>query len=719
MKISQICSYVIEFSFYALFFFVPIIWLPVNSELFEFNKFIVLLSLTSIITTAWVVKMLSDRQFKFKRTPLDLAILVFLGANILATVFSIDPYTSVMGYYGRWNAGLLSIFAYLILYYALVNNSSKRQIYYFLATLFTSGLIISIYAILQHPNPLFREQVGGKTIFHGIDYNYWAVDVENRVFSTLGQPNWLAAYLAMLILPLLSLLFIFKKLWQTLLILVSFAAYYLAFTFTFSRGGLVGLLLGVASFVIILPFYQANLVEKIKKKIPLVDLSVTVSRLQEFIIAILGVVLIVVLTNQFFGNALTLRGGLADKQATTSQTSTEKPVQTQLEVAGSQTAQIRTIVWTGSLAIFKAYPLFGSGLETFGYSYYLFRPAEHNYTSEWDFLYNKAHNEFVNYLATTGAVGLLAYLLYIGSFEFFAIRRLVKMPWSNERFLGIGLWAGFNTSLGANFFGFSVVPTNLLFYTFPAMFFLITNTLADKNYALHFPKLLQKSLYNNIAKILIMLLGIFLLLSTLGYWVGDYFYNQSFGAKSYQKAISYLRISTAVAAYEPTFKSELASNLASLAGTLNEDDGNSAEVLESEAEARKLINNLTKAHPNNTALWQDKRRIDYTLSKINPAENAELIKTIERLQTLAPTDANIQYNLALNYLYMDKNAHAAKLLEKVVSLKSDYREAVLLLARTYSKTKDTAKALKLLNSWLELHPDDSEAKDLLTKISTS
>jgi O-antigen ligase len=59
--------------------------------------------------------------------------------------------------------------------------------------------------------------------------------------------------------------------------------------------------------------------------------------------------------------------------------------------------------------------LFGTGVETFAYAYYFVRPQAHNLTSEWDYLYNKAHNEYLNYFATTGFIGLGTYLLVIST----------------------------------------------------------------------------------------------------------------------------------------------------------------------------------------------------------------------------------------------------------------------------------------------------------------
>ena len=116
---------------------------------------------------------------------------------------------------------------------------------------------------------------------------------------------------------------------------------------------------------------------------------------------ILGLFLIV---NLLFGSALTrfqLSSLLpqAPQPETTQQQVTSSL--TQLENGGTESGQIRLIVWQGALEIFKHYPIFGSGVETFAYSYFQYKPISHNLVSEWDFLYNKAHNEFLNYLATT------------------------------------------------------------------------------------------------------------------------------------------------------------------------------------------------------------------------------------------------------------------------------------------------------------------------------
>ena len=76
------------------------------------------------------------------------------------------------------------------------------------------------------------------------------------------------------------------------------------------------------------------------------------------------------------------------------------------ELGGTDPGKIRLLVWQGAFEAWKNNPIFGTGVETFAFAYYKYKSPAHNLTSEWNFLYNKAHNEFLNYLTTTGTLEL-------------------------------------------------------------------------------------------------------------------------------------------------------------------------------------------------------------------------------------------------------------------------------------------------------------------------
>src|SRR3989344_2261289 len=193
---------IITYSFYLLFFLTPLFWTSLNYELFEFNKMILTYGFTTIIVGVWILKMINHKSLIINRTPLDIPLLLFLGANILSTIFSIDPHTSIWGYYSRSNGGLLSLISYLLLYFSFVSNMDKKKIKYLFWSAFASGFLISLWAILEHFGVSFS-----CIILRGeFNDSCWIQDVQARVFASLGQPNWLAAYLAMLIFPALYFL---------------------------------------------------------------------------------------------------------------------------------------------------------------------------------------------------------------------------------------------------------------------------------------------------------------------------------------------------------------------------------------------------------------------------------------------------------------------------------------------------------------------------------
>ncbi len=326
----------------------------------------------------------------------------------------------------------------------------------------------------------------------------------------------------------------------------------------------------------------------------------------------------------------------------------------------------------------------------------------------------------MNYLATTGTFGFLSYIFLIAVFELLAVKKIIQSKANNERLLSLGLLSGFNANLALNFFGFSVVPTAVLFFTLPAMFFVINNSLT-RSIVVDFRKtltFLQRKIINQIVIVGIIVLTLFGILSVLSIWFADVLYENSKNADTYERSIRQLRTAIRLNPTEPIYRAELADNLSQLAtkNKVGEEIDPKTDSLVSEAS--EIINKIVKDHPENTALWIDKRTIDFNLSKVDPTYELELLGTAERLKELAPTDASIQYDVALVYLYLDKDKDAIDQLEKVVELKIDYREATLMLARTYINADEPEKAIGLLESWLKLNPNDSEAQSLLSQLAT-
>ena len=222
--------------FNTLFFIVPLIFNPKTSEVFEFNKMLTLYLFTVLITGLWVTKMIKGKRFIFKKTILDLPIILFLLSQVISTVFSIDQRTSLLGYYSRLNGGLLSSFSYALLYWAVAANLNLSEKKNVIKSLLFSGVIVSLWGISEH----FGASPSCLIITKHLNTSCFVQDVQARVFATLGQPNWMAAWLV----AIMSLAWaegILQK--ETIkkfgYLLISFL-YLTALLFTKSRSGFLG-----------------------------------------------------------------------------------------------------------------------------------------------------------------------------------------------------------------------------------------------------------------------------------------------------------------------------------------------------------------------------------------------------------------------------------------------------------------------------------------------
>jgi len=765
--IIKICNRVIEYSFYGIFLLVPLAFTSATSELFELNKMWLTWGLTIIISASWLTKMVIQRKILFQRTPLDIPIALFLVSQIISTIFSWDFHISLWGYYSRFNGGLLSIISYIFLYYSFLSNFQTNAIVIVKKSLFlslVSGLIVALWGLPSHfgYDPtcfLFRGT---------FDVSCWTADFmpKVRIFSTMGQPAWLAAYLAILI-PISIVFFInslksnssvsqvqnhesgimnyvlSRRFVHNSLFIILASLFYIDLLYTRARAGILGIWLTLALFFIAYFWIERK---KIKNSFIIHHSS--------FIISIF--LLITFLIGTPFGqlNKFTLEGienSFQKKEAPKipqKQAESGGPVRLVSEsvAGGTESADIRRYVWAGAINAWKANPLFGTGVETFAFAYYKYKPVGQNLTSEWNFLYNKAHNEYLNYLATTGIVGLGSYSLMIGYFLFLAFKKISKSeflisnqipnskfqpirqtqgPESTEglgqleirsiRNLSLALIAGYIPILVTNFFGFSVVITNIYLFMIPAFVFVLTGMLPKNESRIKNQE--SGNLYQWTVIFFIILASLFMLSSLFRFWQADAAYALGYNldrAGEYQQAYPNLHKAVELRASEPVFKDELSINNAIIASSLlaRKDEKTPAQTISTaSALAQAAINasnEIVSKYQNNTVFWKTRTKLFYTLSQVDSRYLPRAIDAITKAYALAPNDANVLYNLGVLHGQNNNAAKGIEALEKTIKLKPNYRDAYYALGLFYNETGQKEKAIAQMQYILKyLNPNDS------------
>ena len=684
----------------ALLFFTPLIVFSQTSELFEFNK-IIFIYICSIILFGLLIFKLTADKLKPKLSFFDILILIFLLSQILSTIFSIDRHTSIFGYYGRFNGGLVSIIAYITIYLSIKYLFILNNVQSLLKTSIFSSILVIFWGL---PGK-FGYDLSCFLFTGQLNNGCWTNQFhpEQRMFSTLGQPNWLGAYLAV---NFLFGLFFFirsiniksrcQKIVWFLYLILNFSG----ILFTRSRSSLLALFIGIAIFVF-LHFIR------IKRSLGI------------GILIIIGLLIFVTVNGVDFSKTIT------------SVFSSKKNISTQtnkFNVGVTDSFDIRQIVWEGAIKLGNRYPLFGSGVETFAYAYYFVRPQSHNLTSEWDYLYNKAHNEYLNYYATTGVVGIVTYIiLIIGVFilSFSNLSRLSlkikelnknevknKQIYNNLRILNNALISGYSTILVTNFFGFSTTTINLFFYSIPALLLIINLHL--KNFIFNNQNPVNLVLTKKILLFIIVIICINFIIGTVRYYNADLLYNQ---AESYSSIDRYdiassLYLQALNNKYEHVYIDKLSYSLANMAMALALQKDKSAEKIRklSEYYNQKSLSDA----PYNVLYWKTKAKNQYLYYQIGLDKNELLIgiKALEKAKALSPTDPKIPYSLGIYYSLMEdveKNINEKKQLEQnaliqinqAIALKPDYRDAYLLKGQLQKKFKLTNEAIQTFKFILE------------------
>jgi O-antigen ligase len=701
---------------------------PYTSELFEFNKMLFIYLIAILLIFLWLANGLFEKQFFIKKTIFNWPIFIFLLSQILATFFSIDPYTSFIGYYGRFNGGLLSLLAFLALFYILIVFFDFTK----LEKLLKISIFASLITMLWGLPGKFGFDLSCFFFVGQLSNNCWTDQFRpaERMFSTLGQPNWLGAYLAInfflgFYFLLRHLVYQQKNTKNTIITLpLLFYCFYLilnflSIIFTRSRSALVAVLGGILILVGYLILADKKGIAIQLKKIYLTVLLIC------FGFLILGFKTGVEKVDYWL-NFSFLKP--LNQQSLNQPALKNQPVVT-------NSLDIRKIVWQGALALGKKYPIFGTGPETFAYAYYFVRPASHNLTSEWDYLYNKAHNEYLNYLATTGLVGLIAYLLLIFLVIILFLKKLKIEVNPRYRYFYLCLFLSYWTILITNFFGFSTTTINLFFYLLPG-FYLI----ADQMHSRVQTKLIF--FFNDQAKfnyyflqpliwILAVSVGFLALKWLVFYYWADLKYAQAntlVRHNRFQEAANNLNEALRMH-YEHVYEDRFANVLANLAYAASyQKEKTTAEKLV--ALAKYYNNRSLQASPKNSLYWKTQAKNQYLFYKISLKQQdlIQAVAALRKAQELAPTDPKIPYSLALFYsLLYDETKDKTQMeqwkklsllaIKQAINLKPNSRDNYFFQGQLLKKYKYQKEAKAVFEKILrDFNPQDEEIKKELQNL---
>jgi len=197
---------------YVLIFILPL-FLYFPNLLIEYHIPIIDIVLFMILLN-WILNILRKNQLEFKRTPIDIYFIIFIGLSCISVIqlipsifsnfISFPPYERIIQFYFIFTKGsehifnVVKVFIYIIEYFLLfffiTNNLKKEQIKKFFITIAIATFLVSIYGIYQY----FFDKINLFDYFLRFNLSIgWA----GRIHSTFVHPNPFGMFLGFGDLP--------------------------------------------------------------------------------------------------------------------------------------------------------------------------------------------------------------------------------------------------------------------------------------------------------------------------------------------------------------------------------------------------------------------------------------------------------------------------------------------------------------------------------------
>lgn len=423
-KLGAFCDRVIEVGWLAAVIVAPLFFNAYSSRIFDPDKITILRTIALVMVAAWTAKLVEERASGNRdvgctwHTPLVLATLFMVVVYLVSTALSVTPWVSLFGSYSRLQ-GTFTTFSYIVVFLMILQGIRTRaQLDRLVTVIIVNSLPVALYGLIQR---------------YGLDPLPWAGSSGERVAGSMGNPIFLAAYLVMVFpLTLGRIVESFRAAldretkqtrWANILRTTGYvfiaAVQLITIWYTQSRGPLLALVAGSFFFLLLLALAWRS-----KRGAILIVAAITLTAL---------VVGSIVLIN--------VSGG---------------PLQSApwMGRLGQVFSFARILYWQGMVDLVLPHdpiqypdgysdpfnsirPLVGHGPESIRVAYSRFRPSMH-----WRYetgVVDRAHNETFDALATTGLLGLIAYLFLFLSAFYYGFKWLGLLEEKGQRVQLLGL----------------------------------------------------------------------------------------------------------------------------------------------------------------------------------------------------------------------------------------------------------------------------------------
>lgn len=386
----------------------PVVWWRQTQDVFNLLKFTALW-ITGVAAIVFYVSWSAERKVWLPRFNMLIPTIAFIGACLVATIFSRNPALSLIGLYHRYG-GLLPFALYAAIMVLIVGLFWEKpgQLKDIARASAIASVLLTLYVLIQAA---------------GLDWIPWRDSngmPPSFPVGTMGNSNFAGGYLGIAIPFLVFVAATAKKDFVRTILFVMVGLDLLALWFTQTRGGMIAGGVGLTTMVFA---YRDRLPRWLK-------IGTAVSTAAAVVVAV-----------------LVLWHPGADRPY--------GPLE-RIETLRTSTFDIRTYYWKAAIRTFRDHPVAGNGLDLYYSNYTKYRVPEDGARLGLE-ITDKPHNIYLEYAANAGVLGIGTYvaLVVLGLWYGFRYSRRLDDP---HRFLLVAFLGVLMGYLAQGVFSIDVPP---------------------------------------------------------------------------------------------------------------------------------------------------------------------------------------------------------------------------------------------------------------------
>ena len=457
---------------------------------------------------------------------------------------------------------------------------------------------------------------------------------------------------------------------------------------------LVWILLGISSLIIFVykvSTLQRNENEEEKKHFPIVSFVVVMIALLFFLIS-----------GQFIGSFIPNR----------------------LQISNTEVSPSLGATMSVTKGVLVKYPVFGVGPNRFGEAWSMYKPAVINNTQFWNVSFNSGSGLLPTLTATTGSLGILAWIVFFILFLFIGVKSVFSsikngVNWEMMAFFVLSLYL-----FVSSFFYFTGTVIFLLSLAFTGVFIGLAASNSNREISISFLNDHRKSFFSILVLILVVIFSVATSFKYIERFASISYFGKALSASTEPvaenfigKALSLYSNDLYLRTYSQIYLVKL-NSIASKGSSLSD-----ADKTDLQASFDQAVNSAQMAaayDPSNYLNFQLLGSVYQTVGALGVKDAySKAVMAYQTASNLNPLNPGLKLAMAGASFVDGKVKDAKDYANEALSLKQDYVDALVTLSQIAKSEGNNSGALSYAQAALSLAPTDKNLIQYVNSLNNS